>query len=152
MDEDMFVYKSHCELIITSDSVSPDEISRELGIVPHRQFNKGDEFTSKHSPRIGKKSHNLWAVRSESILSNDEDVNGHIEYLKMLLKEKQEVLKEYKRNAALIVVVWFWIETQLTEKDLSFINYVANSVRFSIITNTDISESESYITQKNDEF
>ena len=142
MKEDMFVYKSYCELIITSDTVSSDEVSNELDIVPHRKFNKGDEVTLKHTGRIVKRINNLWAIRSNVIVSNDEDISDHIKYLRTLLKSNMNVLREYKRNPALEVVIWVWIETdnagigfQFKEDELTFFNEIANRVQFSIITN-----------------
>jgi hypothetical protein len=142
MDDDMFVYKSYLEVIITSDVVSSDEIQKDLGLVPHRTFNKGDEVTSKHTGRIIKRMNNLWAIRSKVIVSNEEDVSCHIEYLRELLKTKLDLLSKYKRNPDLEVVIWVWIETdnagigfQFKEDELSFFNEIANRVQFSLITN-----------------
>jgi hypothetical protein len=142
MDNDLFVYKSYCELGISSDSVSADEITKKLGIIPFRQFNKGEEFTSKRTGRTNKRIQTVWAIRSEVIVSHDEDVSGHIDYIYALVKDKLDMLKEYKLDPAFTVVAVVWVETdnagigfQLREKDLSFLNGIVNRIQFSIITN-----------------
>jgi len=38
MQSDNFMYKTHCELAIVSDVISPDLISKELNIIPERSF------------------------------------------------------------------------------------------------------------------
>ena len=145
MNQDDFVYKIHCELSITSESVSSVEITNELNIVPQRQFNKGDEFTSKHTQRIGKRLQHLWAVKSKSTLSNDESVSAHIEYIGSLIKGKEEILRKYKKESGIEVSVWIWIKTdnagigfELSEKELFFLNDIANRIHFSVLTNTSI--------------
>lgn len=145
-EKELFSYKSHCELIITSKEVIPDSITEKLSIVPTRQYHLGQEFSSKHSGTKGKRFQNLWAIKSETINLEEESISQHVSFFKSLLKNKTEVLADYKTNENTEVTFWVWIETDnasfgfdLDETEMFFINSISNRVHFSVITKTEIS-------------
>lgn len=141
MERDNFIYKTHCELAIVSDKISPDFITEELNIVPEISFKKGDQTVSKHSGSIITKPHNAWALKSKSSELEDETISHHIEHFKSTLISKIEVLKKYKEDARFEVTFWIWIETDnagigldLSENEIAFLNSFSNRVHFSLLT------------------
>lgn len=140
MNNGNFIYKSYCELIITSEEISPSKMTSELGIQPIRSFRKGDKIVSKHSIRTGEKKNNLWALRTENIISEDESISSHIQELKKKLEGKDSTIVFYKNDRNTEVCIWIWIETDnagigldLNEEELNFVNRISNRVHLSII-------------------
>lgn len=136
-----FIYTTQCELAIVSDEFDPDLITKELNIEPTRSFKKGEQSISKHSGSIITKPHNLWALKSKSLKSEEETIKPHIDYLKSLLQPKLEVLKRYKRDSRFEVSIWIWLETNnlgigldLDEEQLDFLGAISNRMHFSLIT------------------
>jgi len=116
-----------------------------LDIEPFSSYSKGEIFSSKHTGKVGKRFQNLWSVRSETVISEKEDLSLHILYFKSLLQNKLTIISEFKNNPSCEVSFWIWIETDnagigidLSENDLNFINSIASRVHFSIITNSKI--------------
>jgi len=147
MDKDYFLNKSYCELGITSQEVDPKTISKLLNIEPFNAYSKGDAFSSKRTGFVAKRFQNLWAIKSEIIISEKEELSPHILYFKTLLENKLDILSEFKNNPLYDVSFWIWIETDnagigidLSDEELSFINSISNRVHFSIITNHKIEE------------
>lgn len=147
MQTDYFIYKTHCELVIVSDEVSPDDITHDLGVIPTRFFTKGEQAVSKYSDSIMIKPHNLWALQSTPTVLKKEKISHHVEYLKSVFLDKINLLKKYKEDKRLDVTFWIWIETDdagigfsLQEHELEFINTVSNRVTFSVISNTQSQE------------
>jgi hypothetical protein len=145
MDNNCFINKSHCQLGITSQEVDSKTISKLLNIEPSSAYSKGDTFTSKHTGAVGKRFQNLWSIKSETIISEKEDLSPHILYFKTLLENKMDILSEIKSSPLYELSFWIWIETEnagigidISNIELSFINSISNRVHFSIITNSKI--------------
>lgn len=141
MEGDNFIYKTHCELAIVSNEISPDFITEELNIVPERSFKKGEQTVSKHSGSMITKPHNLWALKSKPSELEEETVSHHIEYFKSVFLQKVGLLKKYKEDARFEVAFWIWIETDnagigfdLNEIELAFLNSICNRIHFSLLT------------------
>lgn len=135
------MYKTHCELAIVSNEISPDFITKELQVVPGRSFKKGEQTVSKHSGSITTKPHNLWALKSKPSELDEETVSHHIEYFKSVFLQKIGLLKKYKKDPRFEVAFWIWIETDnagigfdLNEIELAFLNSICNRIHFSLLT------------------
>ena len=144
MDKNYFFYKSHCELGITSQEVDPKTITRLLDIEPFSAYSKGEIFSSKPTGFVAKRFQNLWAMKSETIISEKEDLTPHILHFKSILCNKLDLLHKFKNDPRYDISFWIWVETDnagigidLTCDELAFINSIANRVHFSIITNQD---------------
>lgn len=140
MDKNFFFNKSHCELGITSQEVDPKTISKLLNIEPFSEYTKGEIFTSKQTGFVAKRFQNLWAIRSETIISEKEDLSPHILYFKSLLENKLDVLSKFKNDPLYDVSFWIWIEMDesgigidLSDVDLTFINSISNRVHISVV-------------------
>lgn len=139
------MYKSHCELAITSYEISLDFITEDLNIMPDRTFRKGEQSVSKHSGSIITKPHNLWALKSKSSELEEEAINHHIDYFKAAFLSRLEILKKYKEDTRFEVTFWIWIETDnagigldLNENEIAFLNSISNRVHFSLICKTEV--------------
>lgn len=139
----VYSYKIHCELIITSANITPDEINKEIERKAHRSYKKGDKFISKHSGTEGKRAINLWAIKSNEIISEDEDVSPHINYFKEIMNDKIEYFKRLKYDSTNRIDFWVWIEAdeagiglEIQGSDLTFINSIANCLHISSLPNS----------------
>jgi hypothetical protein len=142
MSKDRFYFKSECELIIKSDEISPDIITNEIGIVPHRSFIKGERSVSKASGSIMVKPHNLWAIKSNPTKLYDESIMHHIEHFRSVLSTKTNNLIKYKQDPRFDVVFWFFVTTDnsgigldFNSIDLEFLNNLSNRTHFSLVCN-----------------
>lgn len=149
MERDYFLFKTHINFSIRTDTVEPDIITKELSIKPNRYLKKGDIVTSKFSPRVGYREWNLWTIDSEWTILKEETVSHHIEYLKKILLPKAEILKKYKEDNRYELSFWIWVETDdagfgldLDENEMTFLNNFSNRVHFSLLTNTTLGEKE----------
>jgi hypothetical protein len=147
MNKDYFLIKSHSSLTITSKEVDPKTISKLLNIEPFSAYSKGDTFSSKQTGFVAKRFQNLWSIKSETIISEKEELTPHILFFKSLFEDKIDLLKQIKNNPTYDIGFWIWIETNnagvgidLSENDLNFINSISHRVHFSIITDLEISE------------
>jgi hypothetical protein len=86
MENDNFKNRIECEFAVITNEVDPQFVTRALGIMPDRFFNKGDLVTSAHSLSIGKRPYGLWAVSSNEIFDGDIDLSKHLEYFHTILK------------------------------------------------------------------
>ncbi len=139
---DSFLFKSYCELGITSQEVDPKTISKRLNLEPFSAYSKGETFFSKRTGFAAKRFQNLWVIRSETIVSEKEDLTPHISHFKSLLSNKLDILSEFKNDPLCDVSFWIWIETDnagigidLSDVELSFVNSISNRIHFSVITN-----------------
>lgn len=144
MKRNNFIFKSHCQFGIISDSISPEEISNSLEITPDKSFKKGEKSISKYSGSVITKPHNLWAIKSKSSELEEETISHHIEFLKSILLPKKEIIEKYKKNSQLDVGFWIWIETDnagiefdLSEDEMNFLNDFSNNIHFSFLANSD---------------
>jgi uncharacterized protein DUF4279 len=142
MERDNFIYKSHCQFGIISDTVSPDEISKLLEITPDKSFKKGEKSISKHSGSVVTKPHNLWSIKSKPSELEKETISHHIEYFISILSPKKKIINKYKEDFRFDVGFWIRIETDnsgigfdISEKEMSFLNGYSNNIHFSFITN-----------------
>jgi|WetSurMetagenome_2_1015567.scaffolds.fasta_scaffold471864_1 hypothetical protein len=140
--KDIFLNKFYCEYIIISHDVDPEFITNEIGIIPSRKYSKGEIFRTKSSGTIGNRLHNLWAVKSETVVTDKEEISSHIQYFKSLFSINIDTLRKYKSNEYFEITFWVWIETEnagvsidLSDSEISFINEISNGIHFSIITN-----------------
>ncbi|MCK9208628.1 MAG: DUF4279 domain-containing protein [Salinivirgaceae bacterium] len=145
MDKDDFLIKSHCQLGITSQEIDPKTISKLLDIEPSSSYSKGEKFTSKRSGFVAKRFQNIWAIKSETLISEKEDISPHILYFKSLLENKMDVLSELKKDPLYDISFWIWIETDnagigidLSNDELSFINSISNRIHISLIASRTI--------------
>lgn len=137
-------YKSYCELVITSDTVSPDAISGITGIKANRSFQKDTSFTSKTSGSKGIRRNNLWAIKSKDIITEEDDILMHIDYFKKLFEDKIEGIKKLKKESQTEICFWIWIESKevgigldIPESELNFINSICSRLHFSFIGGCD---------------
>jgi hypothetical protein len=142
-EKEFFLYKSYCELIITSKEITPDVITEKLNIVPNRKYIKGEEFASRHSGTKGKRFQNLWAIKSETTISEEEGISHHVSFFKSTLETKIQTMQVYKSDACFEITFWVWIETDnagigfdLNEDEISFLNSISNRIQFSLVTST----------------
>ena len=133
-------YKSYCELVITSDTVVPNTITDITGVKPNRSFRKGDSFTSKRSGSEGIRRHNLWAVKSKEITTEEDDILMHIDYFKKVFEDKIEGIKKLKEEPHTELSFWVWIESKevgvgldIPESELNFINSICSRLHFSFL-------------------
>lgn len=145
MTEDSFKYKSQCEIAITSEEVIPETITDKLNITPDRYFYKGEKSVSKHSGSIITKPHNLWAIKSKTVISEEETIRQHIEYFKTILSPRGHVLNSFKNDSRFEISFWIWVETdnagigfELSEDEIQFLSSICNRIHFSVITNENI--------------
>jgi hypothetical protein len=141
MEEDYFKNKSHLEFAISSNEIAPEIISKELNITPTRFFCIGDKTSSKHSPTVGVRTNNLWAIRSPDIISEKESITPHINFFKSILQSKIDILERYKKELRMELAFWIWIETEdagygfdLSDKEIAFLNSISNRLSISFIT------------------
>jgi len=133
MEQKYFSNKISIEFIIITHDTDCHMITNELGIEPTRFFNKGDEFASKHSLRVGNKPYGLWAKQSESVISEEIDVSSHIKYFEKLLENKIEIIEKFKKHYQFETVFSIDIETEdagigidLNDAELAFISKIAS--------------------------
>lgn len=147
MEKDYFSNRIYCELAIVSDTINPDQLTKELGIIPHRSFSKGDTHQSRHSGSLITRPHNLWAVSSKKTISEKQDIKSHILQLKSILEGCVDRLKELKNNDSVELTLWLWFETEdsgigidILEPEISFIHDITNKLHFSVIADVEIAE------------
>ena len=147
MEKDYFSNKIYCELAIVSDTINPDQLTKELGVSPDRSFSKGDTHQSRHSGSLITHPHNLWAVSSEKTISEEQDIKSHILQLKSILEGSVDRLKELKNNDSVELTLWLWFETEdsgigidILEPEISFIHDIINRLHFSVIADVEIAE------------
>lgn len=145
MERDFFVNRSYCELVITSKEVEPHLISDKLNIEPTNSYVKGASFSSKHTGKVSKRFQNLWSLKSETIISEKEDLTSHILYFIKLFKNKLDIFSELKKSSHFDISFWIWVETEdagigldLPAEDILFINQISSRLHISIITNRKI--------------
>ena len=144
-EKELLLNKSYCELIITSKDITPEMISHELDILPSRKYVKGAEFSSLHSVREGKRFQNLWAIKSETTISEEQGIASHISFFKTFLGSKLVILNRYKSDSRFELTFWIWVETEnaglgieLTEQESLFLNSISNSICFTFLTKSSI--------------
>ena len=142
MENDFFSNRIYCELAIVSDTISPEQLTRNLNVLPDRLFSKGDTFKSKHSGSVITRPYNLWAVSSNVTISDKQDIRPHILYLKALFGDNFDRLIKLKEDDSLELTLWFWFETEdagvgfdIDESEMAFVCSIANKVNFSVISN-----------------
>ncbi len=147
MEKDYFSNKIYCEFAIVSDTISPEQLTKQLSVNPHRTFSKGDTYKSKHSGSLITRPHNLWAVSSKATISEEQDITPHVLRLKSHLECSIDKLKELKKDDDVELTLWLWFETEdagigidILEPELSFINSITNRIHFSVVADTEITE------------
>ncbi|WP_400260779.1 DUF4279 domain-containing protein [Sphingobacterium sp. SG20118] len=144
MNENYFLYKTHCEIIILPKVASPSSITEELGVAPSRFFKKGDQSISKKSGSVITKPYDLWAFGLNSTCLKVETISHHIHHLKTTFSLKIDILRKYKESSDYDVSFWVWIESDnvgigldLDSEELDFINSITNKMHISFIANKD---------------
>jgi hypothetical protein len=107
---------------------------------PTRDFNKGDQRISEKSGSVVVLPHHLWAIKSPQETSTMEDISSHLDFFRETLRNKINVLSEYKRQSSVEVVFRIWIETDnagvglsLSEGDLQFLESFSNRVHLTLL-------------------
>jgi hypothetical protein len=129
--------KIHCELGITSKSVTPDEITQNLNITPTRQIIRGTIHTTKNKQYTFPRSRNIWAVASPSIISTETDIGHHILFFRDILSDKIDLLEYYKNHDDVEVVFTIHFETEfssagigLSTEEMKFLTLISNRVSY----------------------
>lgn len=144
MEKEDYKFRISCDLIVTSESVSIEEITDKLGILPQRFYRKGEVFCSKSSGTVGKRLYNLWAFKVKEIL-DEPIISGVVEKLHDVFRGKEAVLLGMKNDSAFGTSVYIWIETDddahfgldMIESDISFFSLV-NHVHLTYIPDKEI--------------
>lgn len=139
-----YTYKIYCEFIIVSNNITSDEITKLTQIRPSRTYAKGEKFHSEKSGTEGRRIQNLWAVKSDTILSEEDNISSHFMYFKMLFNNCIEIMKQLKNDSETEISFWIWIESNaagvgidILETDLIFINEISNRMHLSLFANED---------------
>jgi hypothetical protein len=134
-------YKSYCELIFTSGSITPEMVTKMTKLVPYRSFKKNETFYSRPSGTEGIRRQNLWAIKSDVITTEEEDVSIHLSFFKRLLNDKIEIFQKLKNDKTNEICFWIWIETnnigvglEIDETDLYFIYNISNRLHLSVVS------------------
>lgn len=145
MERDYFLDKVSCQFIVITHDADCHTVTKELNIEPNRCFNKGDKITSKFSPRVGSRPHGIWAIQSESVISEELDVSSHIKYFQELLGDKIEIIEKLKHHYHFECVFAIAIETEdagagydLSESELSFITKISSRYSCTFIAKENI--------------
>ncbi len=133
MERDYFLDKVSCEFAVITYDKDYNIVTKELGIEPTRKFNKDDVRVSRFSPRIGYCPHGLWAIQSESVISEELDISGQIKYFQKLLGNKIDIIQKLKNFYQFECVFSVAIETEdagagidLNEMELAFITKISS--------------------------
>jgi len=102
IQEDLSCCRTYATILITSQSVLPDEITRNLNIEPGRTAKKGDK-------RIGDRIHNshMWKYSSQGELDS-KNVNDHLDFLCDLLDARHSALVELIGKGCSFTFFVFW--------------------------------------------
>lgn len=149
-EQDSFLFKSRIKFAITSKTILPEVITNKLNITPSIYFKKGDTYISKHSGSVIERPHNLWEIRSETTIIEEESISHHIEYFKSLFKGKEELLKGFKNDPACEDVGFLiWVETNdagiwldISDSELLFLHSISNGVSMSMLANKSIKKDQ----------
>lgn len=148
MKQKAFLSDSRIKLNITSEDIHPEVITDELNIIPDVSFRKGETYIGKHSRRTFIRHINMWAIVSKTTISESQDISHHIEYFRSILKNKEDILRRYKKDPAYDVSFWIRILTddagvsfELSKSEMSYLSDITNRVHFSITANTEIQSS-----------
>ncbi|MDH6311929.1 hypothetical protein M2137_000688 [Parabacteroides sp. PFB2-10] len=130
---DYFLDKVFCEFTVITHDEDCHIVTKETGIKPCRFFNKGDRFTSKYSPRIGRQPHGLWAIQSTPVISEELDISRHIQYFQKLFEDKMDIIEKLKNQYHFECVFSIDIETEdagvgfdLNEAEVTFIQAISS--------------------------
>lgn len=133
MERDYFLNKVSCKFAVITYDADYQIVTKELNIEPTRFFNKGEEITSKHSPRTGFKPYGLWEIRSGPVIIEELDVSTHINHFQELLSDKIQIIEKLKNHYHFECVFAIAIETEdagagfdLSEQELLFITQVSS--------------------------
>lgn len=145
MERDYFLDKVSCEFAVITHDADCHIATKELSLEPKRFFNKGDTYRSKHSGSLITRPHGLWAIQSESVISEELDLSSHIKYFQELLKDKIEVIEKLKNHYQFECVFSIAIETEdagvgfdLNETELSFITKISSRYSCTFIAKEDV--------------
>lgn len=118
-------YKYYCKLEILSEELSVDEITKQLGISPHRSIPK--ENVGKYA----KSTYHHWEVSSSIKQMNYLDINSSLDELRIMLKSNFEGLRLMKNDPLFKSCIRICIETDeevsglyILEPNLYLINLV----------------------------
>ena len=128
-----FLHRSSCNFVVVSNTVSPEEITLELGISPTRTLKKGEKGVGKRANSAIISPHNIWEIWSGDIINEEFEAASHIEYLKEKLKNSLAAISRYRENSEVELIVSVWIESELsgtgfslTTEEMTFINAVSD--------------------------
>ncbi|XWN35359.1 MAG: DUF4279 domain-containing protein [Roseivirga sp.] len=140
-----YINKTDCSFGISSTTLSPEEISKQLKLTPSRSFIKGEKYKSKHSGSIITNLWHLWEISSSTVINEQESIQPHINYLKTTLADKVDILKQYKENLSLELSIWIWIESEnagmgfdISAEDMHFMSKICNRISFSLLATENI--------------
>ncbi len=146
MDE-YLLNKVQCEFGITSQEVSPEEITQCLNIKPSRAYSKGDEFSTLNGTKTMNRAQNLWVIASDSVISAEEDISMHIRFFQNLFADKIDKIINYKNNDKVQVSFLINIKTEMTcytfdlsNDEMQFLISISNRISSTIFTKEKINK------------
>ncbi len=147
-EREYFYNKSRSHFAITSQTVLPEQITKELGIQPDKTFKKGP-YTRENSDTIYTNMYHLWQISSKEAIHEEESVSPHIRYLKNKLKSKLDILYRYKKDPQYDLIIVIWLETEMGgmgfsfyEEELEFINSICNRFDCFLMAKTDVTVAD----------
>lgn len=99
-----------CEVIITSDTFGPDDISVIIKCNPSRSYKKGDKFVLKSSGSIAIRQQNLWAFSTKESYDDQTTITDLINEIIDVFGNDLDGLVRLKNNPECEVILWVWIQ------------------------------------------
>jgi hypothetical protein len=128
MEKDFFLNKIWCEFVILTQEVNNQVVTDGLNIKPNRCYNKGDKFISNHTNVTLSRPHGLWAIKSEIVISKEQNLTVHFKYFEKILGNKIDELDALKSKYGFEFVIYISIQTEdagagfdLLNPEISFI-------------------------------
>jgi hypothetical protein len=100
-DDEEFWVKTHLSWVITSASLVPETISKQLGISPSRSFKKGDPGPGPSG--WPKYPWGLWAWSTEVMPTNE--VENHVERLLEVFEPKADQISDFLADPKFTVTI-----------------------------------------------
>jgi hypothetical protein len=100
MDEDGKWYSA--SFVVTSTTLTPEEIERRLGYAPTRAHHMGDPVSPRHPSALHAHKHHYYGLHSG--LRNSQEMQAHLEALLSRLEAKAEAVAGLSEEAS----VCFW--------------------------------------------
>ena len=98
--------KTHSALRIFASEVTPEYVSKLLGMTPSSSFVKGEVFSTRQL----KRKSNGWIYSTESEIAS-KDSRRHLDLILSHLDSKEHALDELRNKGAGLDICCFWLST-----------------------------------------